>query len=99
MPHSATHRGRDRSFAAGELRPGPYDYATAMDDWAPEQRRALAEEVPGSMVHLQEVIGRGIDVTTHYSGTGAAEMACAAIAPGQVKFHGAGDFNPTCREV
>ena len=99
MPHSATHRGRDRSFAAGELRPGPYDYATAMDDWAPEQRRALAEEVPGSMVHLQEVIGRGIDVTTHYSGTGAAEMACAAIAPGQVKFHGACDFNPTCRKV
>ena len=99
VPHSATHRGRDRSFAAGELRPGPHDYATAMDDWAPEQRRALAEDVPGSMVQLQEVIGRGIDVTTHYSGTGAAEMACAAIAPGQVKFHGACDFNPTCRKV
>ena len=96
---SATRQGRDRRFAAGELRPGPHDYATAMDDWAPEQRRALAEDVPGSMVQLQEVIGRGIDVTTHYSGIGAAEMACAAIAPGQVKFHGACDFNPTCRKV
>ena len=104
---ASTHREAARSadsvlagaYAASELRPGPHDYATAMDDWAPEQRRALAEEVPGSMVHLQEVIGRGIDVTTHYSGTGVAEMACAAITPGQVKFHGACDFNPTCRKV
>ena len=35
----------------------------------------------------------------HYSGTGAAEMAFAKIAPGRVKFHSACDLDPICREV
>ena len=84
---------------AGEVRPGPRDFKAAMDDWAHEQRRALADDVPGSMECLDEVMERGIDVTTHYSGTGAAEIACAAVASGRVRFHGACDFNPTCRNV
>ena len=84
---------------AGASTPGPRDFASAMDDWAQEQRKALAGSVPGSMTCLREVRERGIDVTTHYSGTGAAEMACAALAPGRVTFHGACDFNPMCRNV
>ena len=83
----------------GEVRPGPRDFQAAMDDWVHEQRQALADNVPGSMECLDEVMERGIDVTTHYSGTGAAEIACAAVASRRVRFHGACDLNPTCRMV
>ena len=65
---------KDR-VTTGEVRPVPHDLKAAMDDWAHTQRRALADNVLGSTECLDEVMERGIDVTTHYSGTGAAEMS------------------------
>ena len=60
---------------------------------------ALGQHVPGSHENLKRVLDKGIVVTTHYSGTGAAEMALAKIAPGRVTFHSACDLDPICREV
>jgi len=70
-----------------------------MDDWRDQQRRSLSERVPGSLDCLEEVMERGLDVITHHSDAGAAEMACATVAPGWVRCHGACDINPTCRNV
>ena len=78
--------------------PGPHDFATCMDDWRDQQRRSLGERLPGSLDCLEEVMEGGLDVSTH-SGTGAAEMACATVAPGRVRCHVACDINPTCRKV
>ena len=60
---------------------------------------ALGQRVSGSHENLKRVLDKGIVVTTHYSGTGAAEMALAKIAPGRVKFHSACDLDPICQEV
>ena len=60
---------------------------------------ALGQHVSGSHEHLKRVLDKGIVVATHYSGTGAAEMALAKIAPGRVKLHSACDLDPICRAV
>ncbi len=51
-----------------------------MNDWATVQCRLLADQVPGSVERLRRLFARGVDVTTHYSGSGAAETAMSAIA-------------------
>ena len=81
------------------VKPGPHDFHTAMEDWVDVQRQALRERIPGSLARLDAVHRRGLVVTTHYSGTGAAEMAVQRVAPGRVRFHSACDINPICREV
>lgn len=81
------------------MKPGPRDLDAAMSDWKDVQREALRERVPGSLDCLDAVLRRGLVVTTHYSGTGAAEMALAQVAPGRVRFHAACDLDPRCREV
>ena len=78
---------------------GPRNFHDAMHDWQTVQRKALSQHVPGSMDHLDAMRQRGVVVTTHYSGTGAAEMATSQICPGNVRCHGACDFNPTCQKV
>lgn len=60
---------------------------------------ALGQHVSGSHENLKRVLDKGLVVTTHYSGTGAAEMALAKIAPGRVKFHSACDLDPICQAV
>jgi len=56
---------------------------------------------PGSLGRLERLFARGVVVTTHYSGTGAAEMALAGISPriGGVSFHSACDIDRTCQQV
>ena len=66
------------------LSPGPRDHDAAMNDWRDAQLVALGQRVSGSHENLKRVLDKGIVVTTHYSGTGAAEMALAKIAPGRV---------------
>ena len=70
-----------------------------MEDWRDMQKAALWHHVPASMECLDDVYSRGVNVTTHYSGTGAAEMAVAKVLRGSVHFHGACDFSPTCQHV
>ena len=70
-----------------------------MEDWADAQRAAWRERVPGSLARLDAVHRRGLVVTTHDSGTGAAEMAVQRVVPGRARFHGACDINPICRDV
>ena len=84
---------------------GPTTFEEALCDWAHKQRRNL-RIIPGSRSRLEAVFARGIDVTTHYSGTGAAEMAVADIAAcvsengkSCVKFHSCCDISPICRNV
>lgn len=93
------------------VRMGPTTFDAALSDWAHMQRQCLGS-IPGCRSRLQAVFARGIDVTTHYSGTGAAEMAVAAVAEcvsqkwksdeedfEGVKFHGCCDKSPICRRV
>ena len=70
-----------------------------MDDWMEQQECALLDHVPGSIDRLQEVLDRGLDVTTHYSGTGAAEIATEKVFRSRVRFHSACDISPTCQCV
>ena len=84
---------------------GPTTFEAALSDWAHTQQRCL-RNIPGSRSRLEAVFARGIDVTTHYSGTGAAEMAVAAVAAcvsenwkSCVKFHSCCDISPICRKV
>ena len=70
-----------------------------MEDWKDVQRDALSKHVPASMQCLQDVSRRGLDVTTHYSGTSAAEIATGKVFPGRVHFHSACDISPTCQRV
>lgn len=91
------------------VRMGPANFDAAMTDWAATQRQWLRS---GGRSRLQAVFARGIDMTSHYSGTGAAELSVAAIAAGVsqewnsesgvfagVKFHGCCDLSPICRQV
>ena len=70
-----------------------------MEDWQMAQQRVLSAHVPGSLQCLEDVSNRGLVVTTHYSGTGAGEMAMAKVFPGRVRFHSACDISPTCQHV
>ena len=70
-----------------------------MGDWAEVQRDALIEHVPESDECLEDMSLRGMVVTTHYSGTGAAEMAVEMVLPGRVHFHSACDVSRTCQQV
>ena len=79
--------------------PGPRNLHEAVHDWKPALDKVLPEHVPFGMQMLEDMSKRGVVVTTHYSGTGAAEMATATILPGRVIFHGACDLNPTCQKV
>ena len=79
--------------------PGPRSFEESMEDWRDMQKAALWHHVPASMECLDDVYSRGVNVTTHYSGTGAAEMAVAKVLRGSVHFHGACDFSPTCQHV
>jgi len=60
---------------------------------------ALHRHVFGGKDNLERVLGRGLVVATHYSGTGVAEMVFAKIAPERVMFHSACDLDPMCRGV
>ena len=70
-----------------------------MGDWKIAHQQALSWRVNGSIQRLQDISGRGLDVTTHYSGTGAGEMATEKVFPGRVRFHAACDISPTCQCV
>ena len=80
---------------------GPTTLSSAMDEWAEHQRHAMNARWPDSFQRLERLFGRGLVCTTHYSGTGAAEMALAKIStrPGGVLFHSACDVDPTCQQV
>ena len=81
------------------LSPGPLNFEESMQDWIAMQKKALAEHAPESQQCLESMETRGMVVTTHYSGTGAAEQATETVLPGNVHFHGACDINPTCQRV
>jgi site-specific DNA-cytosine methylase len=80
-----------------------------MDDWAAAGVSALQRLHPDCHRSLRRLFTDGIDLTTHYSGTGTAEAAVAALAslmaPGietqssPVSCHSACDISPVCQEV
>jgi len=88
-----------RTTAGAALTPGPRSLEESMRDWKDVQKEVLSKHVHGSLQCLEDMSSRGMVVTTHYSGTGAAEMATAQVLPGRVRFHGACDVNPTCQHV
>ena len=94
-PRDGSHSRADGADRESPLHPGPRSFQDTMDDWQIQQRRALSIHAPGSTPCLEDVSARGLDVTTHYSGTGAAEMATAKVFPGRVRFHSACDISPT----
>ena len=81
------------------LSPGPLNFKDSMQDWIAVQKTALAEHVPESQECMESMEVRRMVVTTHYSGTGAAEQATETVLPGNVHFHSACDVNPTCQRV
>ena len=86
-----------------------------MTDWVATQRTLLERSLPGSEDRLRALFHRGIVITTHYSGTGSAEMAVKGIeravahdvrasTPGGagyrgVTFHSACDIDARCQYV
>ena len=72
-----------------------------MHDWADDQRSALASRWPDSAQRLEGLFARGVVCTTHYSGTGAAEVALAQISThaGGIHFHSACDIDPVCQQI
>ena len=91
--------------------PGPANFEEAMGDWALANLNALRLLDPESHCRLRQVLARGIDVTTHYSGTGTAEAAIATVAAriadshampaciAAVSCYSACDISPVCQEV
>ena len=65
------------------LFPGPGDYNSAMHDWKTVQQDLLFQHLPQGLHRMQDVLAKGIVVTTHYSVTGVAEIGIASISGSQ----------------
>ncbi len=83
---------------------GPASLQALMDDWALVHQRQIGDAMPGGLARFHELLRRGLDVTTHYSGTGAPEQALrrsseAAGLPRSVSFYSTCDNDSLCREV
>ena len=94
-----------QSLAQTQLPSGPTDWLAVQKDWALVHRKALQKAMPGGLERLQSLFQRGLDVTTHYSGTGAAEQSLFAImkAAGfgnrSISVHSTCDIDPKCLEI
>ena len=97
----ATATRTQRVSASPPAYPGPRTLSSAMHEWAEDQRHAMNARWPDTVQRLERLFARGLVCTTHYSGTGAAEMALAKISTrhGGVLFHSACDVDPTCQQV
>ena len=80
-------------------RPGPHDKATALADWSDTDNRWRFLGAGRWRARLQCKLEAGIDVRSHYSGTGAAEVAFAQIAGDRLASHSACDINHLCQKV
>ena len=78
--------------------PGPRDIIEAQTDWADVQRWRAATASP-LCDRLANKVRVGLDLTSHYSGTGAAESALAAIAGDQFVSYSACDIDLICQDV
>ena len=97
---TAKRRRRARTNLRGACAstPGPRDIIEALTDWADVQRWQAATASPLSD-RLANKVRVGLDLTSHYSGTGAAESALAAIAGDQFVSYSACDIDLICQDV
>ena len=89
---------RRRLSCACASSPGPRNMVEAQTDWADVQRWQAATKSPLSQ-RLANKVRVGLDLTSHYSGTGAAESALAGIAGNQLVSYSACDIDHTCQEI
>ena len=96
----AKRRRRTRTSAGGACAstPGPRDTSEAQNDWTDVQRWRAATASPLAD-RLAIKVRAGVDLTSHYSGTGAAESALAAIAGDQLTSYSACDIDLVCQDV
>ena len=80
-------------------RPGPQDRAAALADWSDTESRWRFLAAGRWRARLRCKLETGIDITSHYSGTGAAEVAFAQILGDRVVSHSACDNNRLCQQV
>ena len=78
--------------------PGPGNLNEAQTDWVDVQRWQAATKNPLSQ-RLANKIRVGLDLTSHYSGTGAAESALTSIAGIQLVSYSACDIDRTCQDI
>ena len=78
--------------------PGPRNIIEAQTDWIDVQRWRVATARPLSD-QLANKVRVGLDLTSHYSGTGAAESALAAIAGDKFVAYSACDIDLVCQDV
>lgn len=98
---AAKRRRRARISSVGGARastPGPRDTCEAHLDWTDVQRWRAATASPLAD-RLASKVRAGLDLTSHYSGTGAAESALAAIAGDQLVSYSACDIDLVCQDV
>ena len=92
-----------RRLCAGQPRcagPGPSNSTDASEDWSDlESRWAHCPAAPIWAGRLRRKLEIGLDITSHYSGTGAAEVAFAKIAGDHMVSYSACDVNKVCQDV
>ena len=74
--------------------PGPSDFRAAHSDWSDVQQ--LTSCLPK---WLERKLDVGLDITSHYSGTGAAEAALSRIAGDRMVPYSACDIDLVCQDV
>ena len=80
--------------------PGPSNSIDASEDWSDiESRWAHCPAAPIWAGRLRRKLEIGLDITSHYSGTGAAEVAFAKIAGDRMVSYSACDMNKVCQDV
>ena len=89
-----------RTRASRGLGPGPSNSIDASEDWSDiESRWAHCPAAPIWAGRLRRKLEIGLDITSHYSGTGAAEVAFAKIAGDRMVSYSACDVNKVCQDV
>ena len=81
-------------------RPGPSNCVDASQDWSHVESRWA--HCPAARIwarRLRRKCEVGLDITSHYSGTGTAEVALAMIAGDSMVSYAACDTNAICRDV
>ena len=102
---AGAHGRRDRGLSAStpglvRARPGPSNCVDASQDWSHvESRWAHCPAARSWARRLRRKCEVGLDITSHYSGTGTAEVALAMIAGDSMVSYAACDMNAICRDV
>ena len=99
MSRSAARQGKSREPRRRHHGAGPTDRVLAQDDWSDVRSRWTFPGAGRWAGRLARKLEAGLDLTSHYSGTGAAEVTFAKIAGDRLVSHSACDIQSVCQDV